>query len=564
MRVRQLLLRAKPYRKRLMVISFLTVASSLATLAIPWLAANLLGDMLDRSAVAAGPTIALLVAALVATTTFGIAAALVTAATSTQILADLRKAVHAHLQRLPADFHDRSHRGELLALATYDVGVLSDFMTSTLASLPSNLLSAAGAVVLLFLIDPTLALIVPLVVPVFYIVLRIAGRRLRVLAKMARHAEARLFAVAQTDLDMVLATKSFAVEKNQERKFATVVDDARRLRLAEVRMTSTLGPSLTLAASLAAIGLIVLAGKQLGDGRTSPEELFSFLLYAALLTRPMGALAAVYGKLQWAKGTLERLDAVSVEPVEPNYSQGGVPDQASQSLSFAGVDFAYPDRPPVLRNVSFTIQPGEIVALVGENGAGKSTLIALLLQFYRPEAGRIAVGDVDIASLQVQAWRRLVGFVPQKPLLFDGTIRENICYGYPDATEGQIETACRLAQASDFIDALPDGLATLIGDQGIRLSGGQRQRIALARALLGDPPFLVLDEATSMYDLEGEAAFVAACRTGLEGRTVIIVTHRPASLALASRILLVADRAVRELTPEERAAMDFRNSKVKT
>lgn len=542
-----LLRRAAPYGRQIAQISALTLVGSLAMLAIPWLAGQLLGGVIEAQAVDLPLIVALLLAALVSTTVLNIAAAIISAHTSGRVLADLRLEAYAHVQGLPMAFHDRSRQGDLLALMTFEVNNLSTFLTSTLASAPAMLLTAIGAIVLLFALDPMMALFIPVLVPVFTIALKLVGRRLRVLAARAREANAALMTAAEEDLEMLAAIKSFAVEARQRNHYAQLAEDVRALTFAQERISSLLGPVIALVAAVAAIGLIVLLGEELMAREKSAGELFAFLLYAALLTRPVGALADFYGRYQWARGTLERLEGVLGEPIESGYHHGTTPQRASGRIAFEQVRFAYPGREGPLQEVNLAIAPGEVIALTGQNGAGKSTLINLLLRFYAPQAGRITLDGGDIAELQLQHLRRQIGLVPQRALLFNGSVRDNIAFGVPDVDEARIAAAARLAQAEDFIARLPEGLDTAIGDHGVRLSGGQRQRIALARALILDPPILIFDEATSMYDLDGEAAFVSACKTALVGRTVLIVTHRRASLALADRIIEIGDGCAREV-----------------
>ena len=221
-------------------------------------------------------------------------------------------------------------------------------------------------------------------------------------------------------------------------------------------------------------------------------------------------------------------------------------------IAFEAIDLAYPGRPPLLQGFDLRIRAGETIALTGPNGAGKSTLVHLLLRLLEPDAGRVTVDGVDVRDYRLSALREGIGLVAQQVMLFNASIAENIAYGRADATAAQIEAAARAARAHEFVSALPQGYATVVGDQGVRLSGGQKQRIALARALLKDPPILVLDEATAMFDPQGEAEFIAQCHDVLKQRTVILITHRPASLALADTIYRLQDGVLERLaaTPE--------------
>ena len=538
-----LVARARPFGRELAVIGGLAVAGSAATLALPWLAAQLAAGIAGDISIDLGATLALLCGALVVLTGLNILVAVLSADAAGRILAGLRAEAYAHVQSLPIAYHESRRGGDLMSLISWEVQNLSAFLTATLAQLPATLLTAAGTVVLLFLINPGLALVVPLLVPAFYLGMKLIGRRLRALGREVRLAEAEVFSLADSDLAMLPAIKAYAVEDHHRTRYEAAVEASRRLKLRQARVTAVIGAATALVAALAAIGLLAAGGlADPGAATRSPAELFAFLFYAALLTRPVGELAGIYGQYQVARGILARLEDVMALPGEPGYAAALTIGRARGAIAFEGIDFAYPGRPPVLRGFDLAIAPGEIIALTGANGVGKSTLINLLLRYHDPAAGRITLDGTDIAAIEVKALRRQFGFVPQRPLLLDGTVLENIVFGLTDAAPEAIERACRLAQAWDFVTALPEGLATRIGEDGVRLSGGQRQRIALARALLRDPPVYIFDEATSMYDLEGEAAFVEDCVKVLAGRTVIIITHRPASLALAHRII--------ELTPE--------------
>ncbi len=541
---------ARRFRWQLGLISALTILSSAATLVVPWLAAQILGGVAAPQSAGAAPleftqTLTLLVIALVALTALNILAAILSERASTTILTELRKRIYNHVQMMQLDFHDSARRGDVLALTSYEVGNLSDFLANTIANAPAMILTAAGATAVLFWIDPAMAVIVPLLIPVFILMMKLAGRRLRTVSSKVRAAEVELIAIAERDLEMLPAIKAFASEAHHRREFAEAAENSRMLAVNQAQLNAAIGPVMALLAALAAIAVLIVGSEQLSQGQNTPSELFAFLLYAALLTRPAGALANMYGSYQMARGTLARLeDVLALEP-EPGHSGGIRLERARGAIGFEQVQFGYQERSPVFTDLNLTIAPGEIIALTGENGVGKSTLVRLLLRFYLPSAGTITLDGTDIADFQVQDLRRQFGYVPQRALLFNGSIADNIAFGQPsEGREAAIRNAAKLAQAEEFIVALPNGIDTEIGDHGVRLSGGQRQRIALARALYRDPPIYILDEATSMYDLEGEAAFVESCVESLKGRTVIIITHRPASLALANRVIKLGPNGV--------------------
>ena len=544
---RDLLAIARPYRWQLVLLGLLSILGSAAMLAIPALGARLLGGMFDANNRSGATIAALLVAAVVAIALVNFLTTLYSGNTAARLLADLRQRIYRHVQALPLGYHENHRQGDTLALMTYEVAQLGTFLTSTLTSIPSRLLTVIGAVAIMFTIDPLLAAIVPILVPAYYLVLRIVGRRLRGLAVRIQEAEAEVVAVADENLEMLPAIKAYAREDIEAARYGAAVGHSMALAQKQNRIYAVLGPAIDLASATAAIALLVVAGGNLRSGTMSPTELFSFLFYAALLTRPVSALSFIYGQVQTARGTLNRLHAVLQQEPEAGYGADGALKNVKGAISLRGVSFAYPDREPVLDNVDLEIPAGQIVALVGENGAGKTTLVNLLLRFYEPDEGTIGFDGQDIGAVQLQELRRQFGLVPQRPLLFNGTIRDNIGFGLAGASNEAIAQAARLAQAHDFVSGLTKGYDTEIGDHGVRLSGGQRQRIALARALLADPPVLILDEATSMFDLDGEQAFIASCEQALKGRTVILITHRPASLALAERLLRVEDGKVREV-----------------
>ena len=538
---------AAPYRWQLILVGALTLANSLVMLAVPWLAGHAISEVIVRGGPSTARLAAVLLGVLGAAALLNFAIAFVSGRTATRLLADLRLMIYSHLQRLPLEFHEQGRMGDLLALMTNEITFLSDFVMGSFASTPSRIITVIGAVVLMIRIDPALALLAPLLFPIYYGVLRLIGRRLRSLARQRQQAEAELVGLAEENLQMLSAIKSFAREECEAARYRFQIDQAGELVWQERKIQAALQPVLSLLSAGTAVALLMLAGQSLHTGTMTTAQMFSFLLYAALLTQPVSHLAMAYGQIQTARGALARLRSVLNEKPEPGYGAGGRLTTAKGAIEFRQIGFAYSGRDKTLDNLNLQIAAGETVALIGQNGAGKSTIISLLLRFYDPDQGVILLDGQDISGIQVQDLRNQIALVPQRPLLFNGTIRANIGFGRENASDGQIEAAVRLAQAYDFIQALPQGFDTVIGDHGVKLSGGQRQRIALARALIKDPQILILDEATSMYDLDGESAFVAASLTALAGRTVILVTHRPGSLALADRVIALENGMCRAI-----------------
>jgi ATP-binding cassette subfamily B protein len=543
-KLRALLAFAAPYRRTLVFCILLMLLESAAALAVPWLGGQLAGVLLpggETGVGAAGPVLVAMLALFVfqALLKFGNTYLLGTAAE--QIVSDLKVRLYDHLQALPISFFQQRRHGDTLALLTRDVYVVSGFLSGTALSVVPLLFTVAGALFFMFRLQPRLAGLVMLAIPLFYLVLKVVGRRLRPLAARLQDEHASAIAIAEENLGMLPAIKTFTRESEESVRFRSQIDRILHLTRRQLRIHAALDPTVQFIAAAGIVLLLWLTGAELQGGRMTPAELVSFLLYAQLLTRPVAGLADVYGQTQTARGALSRLLAALEEAPEPAADLGRPLPPVRGEIDFQDVSFAYPGRPEALQDVTLHIDAGETVAIVGPNGAGKSTLAHLLMRLHPCTKGRILIDGMDVSGVSLGSLRRQVGVVPQHVLLFNASVNENIAYGRPDATPGQIEAAARLARAHDFIVSLPQGYETTIGDRGVRLSGGQQQRLALARALLKDPPILILDEATAMFDPQGEVEFLEGARDALAGRTVILITHRPASLSVADRVLRLED-----------------------
>ena len=547
MNLRWILSFALPWRGTLVLCTLLMLVQSAAGLGVPWLAGKFAGQLLGGAAQNGGTLLLLLLGLLAFQSIVGFASRLLLGNAAEAILADLRIRLYDHLQALPLGWFQARRHGDVLSLLTNDVERLAGYLSGTLLSLLPLLITVVGALVLMAGIDARMTLLVLLMLPLFFLVMKVMGRRLRPLSGQLQQAYADAVAVAEENLTMLPAIKTFTRETLESARYGEQVGRIVHLSNTERKVYAALGPTVQFMAAAAMVLMLWLLGTA-PEART-PAEMVSFLLYAAVLTRPIGSLADVYGQTRQARGALERLAEVLNEPPEPPPGQGRELPAVRGEIQLHDLHFAYTGRAPALQGLNLHIAAGETVALTGPNGAGKSTLAHLLMRLMAPTQGQITIDGTDIAQVTLPSLRRQIGVVPQHVLLFNGSVHDNIAYGLPGATPEAVEAAARSAQAHGFISTLPQGYNTLVGDHGVRLSGGQRQRIALARALLKDPPILILDEATAMFDPEAERSFIADCHHALAQRTVILITHRPASLALADRVLLMEGGTLRDLTP---------------
>jgi len=533
-----------PRRGTLALIVLLLLGVTAANLANPLIAGVVTARLLGEPGSAALPLATILLGwlgMLVVRAGLSVASGYLVGSTGADMSAGLRRRVYEHLQILPLGwFHERK-QGDALSLLTADAEAISRFVTQTVVQLLPQLVTLAFAILAMAWLDPLVAGLALLLLPIYTLVTKLIGRHIRPVSRAWIDTWSGLVALVNENLGMMPALKAFSRERLESERFELRNRDLLDVSRRQIWLTSLLTPLITLLAGAGALLLLWVGIGHVGDGRLQPSELVTLLLYVMLLTGPLSGLAGVYGQAMHARGAAERLLDFFGERPEPLGTDGAVVNTVKGDIEFRGIGFAYPGRSPLFKDFSLSIAAGETVALTGPNGAGKSTLVHLLMRFMDPQNGQVLLDGRDIRELDLTSLRRQIGLVAQSTLLLNGTVAENIAYGAPGATPEEMKKAAKAARADTFIEKLPDGYDTVIGDQGVKLSGGQRQRLALARALLKDPPILVLDEAISMFDPEGEQAFIEAFRNQLSHKTVILVTHRPASLALADRVVAVGE-----------------------
>jgi ATP-binding cassette, subfamily B, bacterial len=460
-----------------------------------------------------------------------------------RLIADLRQAVFAHVVSLTPAFFDAARTGELASRLTNDTEQIRQVIGFGMSMFLRNGLMMIGALVLLFLTSVKLAALIVLGVPATIIPILFMGRRVRHLSRVNQDRVADVSAHIDESLHEVRTVQAYVHEARTREAFDAATEAAYAAGVHRVSVKAWL-ISLVLLIGFCAVGVILwIGGHDVFAGRLTAGQLSAFVFYAAVVASGAGTVSEVWGEIQRAAGATERLfELLDIEPAlaarDPVIA---LPPRVAGALRFDHVSFSYPTRPETvaLGPVSFDVRPGERVALVGPSGAGKSTAFALILRFYDPTAGRVLIDGADIRHCDPREVRRAVALVPQDPVIFATSVTENVRFGRPAATFDEVRAACAAAHALEFVERLPHGFETNLGERGVQLSGGQRQRISIARALLADRPVLLLDEATSSLDAESERQVADALERLARGRTTLVIAHRLATVRNADRIIVL-------------------------
>ncbi|MFU8776613.1 MAG: ABC transporter transmembrane domain-containing protein [Roseovarius sp.] len=533
----------RPYRPLLTAAILALVITATVALMLPLAVRRVVdsfsaenGAILDQYFAAA-----VLIAALLAVGT-GLRYLLVTRL-GERVVADIRKAVFDRVIGMSPAFFERLMTGEVLSRITTDTTLILSVIGSSVSIALRNLLILIGGMGLMMLTSAKLTGLVLLIVPLVIVPILTLGRRMRVLSRENQDWIAQSSGNASEALLSVQTVQAFTHEGESRARFADVTERSHDAARRRVNTRALMTVIVIFLVFTGIVGVLWIGARDVRAGGMTAGSLVQFVIYAVMVAGAVAALSEIWGELQRAAGATERLvellqaeDAVR-DPARPV----PVPRPVRGEIAFEDVQFAYPSRPgiPALDHVSLTIRPGETVALVGPSGAGKTSVIQLIQRFYDPDAGRITLDGVSLSDMARHEFRRDLALVPQDPVIFAASARDNIRFGRLDATEAEIEAAARAANAHDFILRLPEGYDTYVGERGVMLSGGQKQRIAIARAILRDAPVLLLDEATSALDAESERAVQSAVEAMARTRTTIIVAHRLATVKKADRIVVM-------------------------
>ncbi len=551
--IRRLLALAAPYRRVLIIAGILMLLSTAVSLSLPLVTRYAIDQfthtrrahLLDQLGMG-------LVGLVILGSLFSYGQFLLMAYAGNRIVMEMRRKLFAHLQRLPVAFFDRTRSGDLTSHLSNDVSQLQMTLTSDLVQLAGNLITLVCGIALAIIIDWRLTAVVVLLLLLVMSFFIVNGKRLRNLNRASLDALSEAMGNMSEAFANIRLVKAFAREPHEDQRTGEKLARMFDLSMKASRLESAFGIVAFSGFTLVLLGVVWYGGHSVLNGTLSPGSLVAFLLTITIISGPMGALAMQYARLQRAIGAADRLFALLDDAPEPPDLPDAqdFPDGAAHVV-FDGIDFAYTPDTPVLNQLTLDVPPGKVTALVGPSGSGKTTLAALLYRFYETQAGTITIDGIPVTRIKRDQLRENIGLVPQDPVLFNGSLRDNIRYGKLTATDAEVEAAARAANVAEFVSQFPQGYDIMIGERGVTLSGGQRQRVAIARAVLKNPRLLILDEATSALDTRSETLVREALERLMQGRTTLVIAHRLTTIRDADQIAVLEQGSIVEIGTHE-------------
>ena len=539
--LRRILAFARPYRTRLAVAILLTLVSTAVGLVVPLGLQRLLDSVFEATDGTLLNQLALALLALFALqAALGFGGSYWMEWTGQRVVTDLRSRLYDHLHRLGLRFFSDQRTGEITSRLTNDVSKVQAAATSDVADALRLALTLVGSVALMLGLNWRLSLVIFAVVPPVAWAMRSFGQKVRHLSRAIQDRLADTTAIAEEAISGVRVVKAFAREGYETGRYGSAVEDLFETSRRRAWIVAAFWSAVGFGFSAALVVIFWFGGREVLADRLTAGALVAFIIYALNIARSVAGAGRLYTSFQSAAGASDRLFELLDATPEITDAPGAVRlAEVRGEIALDGVTFGYAGDQPILHDVSLAVAPGETVALVGPSGAGKTTLLHLIPRFYDPDAGAVRIDGTDLRRATVESVRQSVALVAQDVQLFGVSLRDNIRYGRLDASDAEVEAAARAAHAHAFIDALPEGYDTPVGERGVKLSGGQRQRVSIARALLKDPPILLLDEATSALDADSEAAVQDALAELMVGRTTVVIAHRLATVRQADRIVVL-------------------------
>ncbi|MFM1652104.1 ABC transporter ATP-binding protein [Brevibacillus sp. B_LB10_24] len=532
-----LIKQTKPPVLPMYVALFLSLVATAAGLAVPLFTKNLVNSF-SLSSIGSGQITILIIAFIAQAISGGLSIYLLNHF-GQKIVAGLRDRLWKKLLALPVSYSDDHHTGETISRMTNDTGVVKGLITDHLTNFFTGIISIVGSVIILLALDWRMTLLMLTAVPLSMLILGPLGKRMHSISIQMQDETAKFTAILTQVLSEIRLVKASNAEPVEYKRGKQGITNLFRFGLKEAKVQALIGPVIMFVLMMLLVVIIGYGGMRVSSGAMTAGDLVAFILYLFQIVIPMTQLTAFFTEFQKAMGATTRIIETLNAP-EEDYTTGRTLEDTSQPIVLDGVTFAYKPGEVILQGVSFAVEPGKVTAIVGPSGSGKTSLFSLLERYYQPAEGVIHLGREPIANFSLQSWRSQIGYVSQESPLVAGTIRENICYGMErTVSDDELKQAAKMAYADQFIDDLPDGYDTEVGERGIKLSGGQRQRIAIARALLRDPKILMLDEATSSLDSKSEFVVQKALNNLMRGRTTLVIAHRLSTVVDADQILFL-------------------------